>query len=810
MKRIPFRGLTAAAVLCAILTACSSSEPPPPPPAEPVLSQKDAELLEFVKTYQEWPEAEDLPLPPSGWYDLELGGDKIEVFRDEYGVPHVFAPSVDAAFRAQGYVITEDRCLQLLKTREAVMGRRAAKDGPGAVGHDITVRRRCGSMEGLQRQLDGLRPEQRARMEAYCDGINDYLDRYAPYVPHVQPIEMAAGCVYYMAAVSPTSVHQLQIHQLLTMIEAAKGKDLVRAVLHDALPLDVPNAPTTDHTYTYPRPHNSQDETVDAANAPLPIADAELEAFEPADIVALLEADEEAREFAEKDGQITKWGSQVWAVRPERTTTGNAMLFAGPMMSYYVPSRGAQVHLVAPGLNATGLAFIGVPGIILGHNERVAWGITSGFMNVIDMFREELNPDNPLQYKHNGEWRDMEMIDSPLVVRNGDDSYEVRHPEVKHTVHGAVVHSVSFNNQAYTQAWASHGGQVRSFAAFTDILMARDLDEFETAVHEIDTNHNLIAADVDGNIGYWLTGRFPKRHPDQDPRLPTPGTGERDWQGFVRLSKLVSCINPPQGWLGNFNQKPSVKTPGWWPEILWGKRINDILAANNPIDWETFLSINKANGIHHMIGPIADDYLIPLLRERGGDDPQFVQALALVEEWGSVDVPDVPGALIFTEWLMEFMVETLSVDFAPMVERSLALGNLQLFGGLIYRIMLPEKSGVKLVGDYMHGRDRDALALDCLKRILAQLTEKHGTDMPQWPYEPVTMKIGELDSFPTRACGTYWIATELSQPMRSIDMMVPGASGQERSPHFKDQIPLFMDWKMRPTPYVPEDFPPRI
>jgi penicillin amidase len=348
-----------------------------------------------------------------------------------------------------------------------------------------------------------------------------------------------------------------------------------------------------------------------------------------------------------------------------------------------------------------------------------------------------------------------------------------------------------------------------AFAAFTDIIMARDFEDLEAAVHEIDTNHTLIAADVDGNIGYWLTGRFPKRHPSQDPRLPTPGTGERDWQGFVRLSKLVSCINPPEGWLSNFNQKPSVKTPGWWPEIMWGKRINDILAANNPIDWETFLSINKANGIHHMVSPIAEDYLIPLLREQGADDPRIVQALALIEQWECVDVPGVPGALIFSEWLMEFMMEALSVDFAPFVQRNLQLGNLQLFGALLYRILLPEKSGVELMGDYLHGRDRDALALDCFRRVLAQLGEKHGADMSQWPYEPATMVIGALDSFPTRACGTYWMATELSQPMRSIDMLVPGASGQERSPHFKDQIALFMDWKLRPTPFTRADFPVR-
>ncbi len=300
------------------------------------LSEEEQAILAEAERYQHWPDEEDLPVPPDGWYQLELGGETIDVFRDEYGIPHVFAESVEGAFRGQGYVIAEDRCRQLLSSREAVMGRRAAMEGPGALGHDIDVRVRGYPEAELEQMITALRPDQRAYLDAYVAGANAYLRRYAPQVPPVRTVELPAGAVYHLRKVDVFGGgDEHRIAKLLTIVQFLHGEKFMRNVLNECLPLDVPNAPTTDHSHLHLR----------AGPLPQRLEPAE---FHPGELLAILEEEERVRAFARADGQFTKWGSQVWTVGPERSATGRAMLFAGPMIEFCVPARAAQVHLVAP------------------------------------------------------------------------------------------------------------------------------------------------------------------------------------------------------------------------------------------------------------------------------------------------------------------------------------------------------------------------------------------------------------------------------------------------------------------------------
>ena len=773
--------LAAAALAIIAVTTCSGF-------AEG-LSDEDRAIIEAAEAYQQWPDEKDLPLPPQGWYTLDIDGETLEVFRDDYGIPHVFAPSIETAFAGQGYVITEDRCLQLLSSREAVRGRRAAKEGPGALHHDIDARVRCYPENELQAMLDDLRPDQRTYLDAYLAGVNAYLRRYAPKVPPLSALDLTAGTVYYMRKVGDGGGDEHHIYKLLALVKFLCGREFMWNMVNDCLPLDVPNAPTTDHSC-----RRLQHAAVPAPAPPLN--------FDPAEMLVVLDQQQRALDFAEKDGQFTKWGSQVWTVRPERSATGHAMLFASPMMNFVVPARAAQVHLVAPGLDVAGACYIGIPGVVIGYNDRLAWGSTSGLLNQTDMFVERINPDNPEQYWHNGQWKDMQRVDTPIPVRQDDGSYKLNPCGIVRTVHGPVVHRFPYNHRAYVRSTAHARSELASFCAFIDMNLAQNLDDFERAVRQVCTSHNFFAADVDGNIGYWLSGRLPKRHPDQDPRFPTPGTGEYDWQGLTNATDPVHSVNPPEGWFGNFNSKPSVKVPGWWPEEIWGYRITETLERENPIDWDTFVGINKANGEHHWCGPFFKGYLVRILRERVADHPEIEPALRVIEAWPSKDVPDCPAVLLFNEWLKEIIFELLSPDLGLFVERSLSLGNLQLFGPVTFRVFQPDRSGVKIANDYLHGRDKDELAFECFQHVLTTLTEEHGPAIEQWPYTPSAMSMGELDPFPTRCCGTYWMAVDLGPTIRAADMLVPGQSGLHKSPHFQDQRPLFDEWKLKDMPRV--------
>ncbi|MCP4640380.1 MAG: penicillin acylase family protein, partial [bacterium] len=289
-----------------------------------------------------------------------------------------------------------------------------------------------------------------------------------------------------------------------------------------------------------------------------------------ADMVRLGEHQAQIEAACNEDNQITHWGSFAWTVRPERSTTGNAMFFGAPMLGFGMPPRGVMVHLVAPGMNVAGMAFPGTPGVLIGHNERVAFTSTSGLMDTTDMFVETTNPENQHQYWHNGAWRDMESFESPFPVRNEDGTYRMQPLTVYRTVHGPVVDWNVGENRIYTRAKSFRGVELQSFLAFFDMNFAETLDDIETACRDIGSTHNVFAADIDGNIGYWLAGHVPVRSPKADPRLPVPGTGEYDWEGLVCHTDVVASVNPPEGWFANWNQKPSIETPLWFPEGIWG------------------------------------------------------------------------------------------------------------------------------------------------------------------------------------------------------------------------------------------------
>lgn len=762
-------------------------------PAGTVALSKD-ERIRLSEKIMGWPPEESLPVPPQGWYNPPLGDDT-SVFRDEYGVPHVFASSIEAAFRAQGYVAMEDRCREILRRVFSRRGRLAELEGESAVGHDTDVRKHGYTEDEIRAMLTAQPEDFQRSIEAYTQGANIYLSRCAPSATPLSVTDIAALSIGEMASSGNVfGGQQLSIFKLLSVLKFMKGEAFTRAMLNDSLPYDVPNSPTIDHSVGVARlAHNIRDVAVDNAEA----------------MASIVENEKAFSAFTRARGVQSKWGSQAWTVAPWRSATGHALLWASPMMGFSVPASSTQIHLMAPGLNVTGISLTGTPGVVIGHNERVAWGVTSGLVVQTDIFVAELNPENHHQYRYKGQWKDMEVIRQNLLVRQDDGSLEKRPIEVCRTVQGPVIHWVDYNHRAYIRCAASDRHELESYAQFLVANRIRDVYEGGEAVRRISTSHNFITADVDGNIGYFLAGRLPKRHPDHDYRLPVPASGEYDWQGVEVAADVVSNINPPEGWFGNFNNKPSTKIPGWWPELMWGQPIHDILKANNPIDWDTFVGINRANGEHHLAAPFLQPHLLDVLRKYMSGDPQLELFYRLLEAWPGKDVPDDPVALIFNEWLLDILVELFRPDFGFMVERSMSRENLQLFGALTFRVLEPQRAGFPLEGEYLHGRDPDELSLRVLKNVLNRLTAKHGPDMEHWPYDPPKLDTDELGPFPARGCGTYWIVSEMTQPIRSFDMLYPGQSALHHSPHFKSQLPLFLNWQLKPMRNMPEDFPPR-
>lgn len=756
--------------------------------------QKEFEELRLAMAA---PDEKDLPLPPEGWYELALGEDTIEVFRDDYGVPHIFAPSIEAAFRAQGFVMMEDRCIQLLKMRQAVRALRCLSEGKGPVGADSDVRIRGYSDEELQAMVDGLRPEQLLYSQSYLAGVNDYLRAYLPNAKPLDMLDLASGAVYFLKSIGDWGGDEHHIHELLLLLKALRGEEFAWDMLNDCIPLDVPNAPTTDHSH---KRLNGQ-----LAQAPPPRPDE----LDLAAMVRIGDAEAEIEESSQAAGLITHWGSFSWSVRPERSQTGNAMFFGAPFLGFGLPSRAVLVHMIAPGMNVIGMAFPGTPGVLVGHNDRVAFTSTSGLMDTTDMFVETTNPDNPHQYFYKGEWRDMESRDASFPVRNPDGTYRMEPLTVYRTVHGPVVDWNAAENRVYARATSFRGLELKSFLAFLDMNFAREMDDVETACRDIATTHNIFAADTDGNIGYWLAGRIAKRSPKADTRLPVPGTGEYDWEGYVCHTDLVACVNPPEGWFANWNNKPSVKTPLWFPEATWAVRLFQIPEQENPMTWERFWEVNRENGLCHFMAVYLKPYLLRIIQEHNDGSPEVAHAVNLLENWPNERVSGSAGALLFEEWFKETMQRIFVPDFGPLVVRSIKLEDMRLFGGLMIRILLPEIAGVPVNGDYLHGRNPNDIAYESFRDVLDALIEEHGPIMGMWPYEPIPILGGAKDPFGKplgRDCGTYWMALDMGKMIKGKWMTVPGQCERKDSPHYSDQYDLFLNWQGHDMMFYPEDF----
>ncbi len=229
------------------------------------------------------------------------------------------------------------------------------------------------------------------------------------------------------------------------------------------------------------------------------------------------------------------------------------MLLGCPQMGFKGPQPGYEIDLHGGGFDVAGMTFPGVPAVLIGYNKNVAWTVTSGLSDNVDVFVEELNPNDPREYKFKGEWREFESRDEVFRVRGTEDVREV----IYRSVHGPVFRVDESRNLAYSRKRTFWGGELRSFESFLQIDRAESVEDFAEAVSSIALGLNLFCATSHGQIGYWHAGRYRIPAPGVDPRLPASGTGREEWVGFVPRDKLPHTVNPPAGLIVNWNNKPS-------------------------------------------------------------------------------------------------------------------------------------------------------------------------------------------------------------------------------------------------------------
>src|SRR5690625_2869072 len=441
----------------------------------------------------------------SGTLDLAGLRSEVRVYRDDRGVPHIEAANVHDLFFAQGFVTAQDRLWQMDLFRRVAGGRMAEILGEAELEQD-TFFRILGFREAAAKSLAVIEDEARQMGEAYAAGVSAYIDqvtdgsetlpiefRLLGYTPEPWTVEdsLLVGrlMAYQLSGNWGTEAGRYRIAELL-------GWD----VIDEWLPSYPELAPTIVSGYNPLQPvlPPATEPTWEPGADRLPAESANPHAATALGILL---------PFA----PVTGLGSNSWAFAPSKTETGGALLANDPHLQYGIPALWHQVHLALEGdFSAIGIGVPGVPGVVFGRNEHIAWAITSLAADSQDLYIQRPNPDDPTQFLYKGEWEAATVRTETIHVKGRSTPVTLDVLETKR--HGPVLTPALPNDTAdvISIAWTALGA-TREINALLPLMRARNFGEFETALDDFDMpSLSFLYADVEGNIGYKAVGLLPR------------------------------------------------------------------------------------------------------------------------------------------------------------------------------------------------------------------------------------------------------------------------------------------------------------
>ena len=492
-------------------------------------------------------------------------------------------------------------------------------------------------------------------------------------------------------------------------------------------------------------------------------------------------------------------------------------------MGQSIPQIVLEIGLHGAGINAVGMMMPHLPSILIGVSEHGAWTSTTGASDVIDTYIEVINPANPTQYFYNGAPLDMEVRTERICGYTGSCVDK----KIYRTIHGPIVGVDEANHLAYTIKLPYYKNELAAEEGWSLFQQARDIWEFQEAVKTIQPSHNFYWIDRVGNIGFWHAGTYPIKPTHGrggriiDDRLPLWGTGEEEWIGLTGFEEMPKCINPKQGFLANWNNKPIADWPYAESDYDWGqghrvKRIQDLLAAGKKFSFEDMNEINMDAGYNHIPGMNLLRYLIAAAKK----DPTINRkVVAYLKAWNhhynDLKAPrwpvpeatyDDPGLTIFDRWLGIVKQKVFGDDLpsgVPVSDSTL----IHIFDG--------PSSKLPLSYDFLNGKKRDQVIVEALKEALAELAAMEA-DMSKWLTTVRKVTFSQLGALPPPTMhymnrGTYNHIAEMPgkwwkeflKPPHAVDVIPPGQSGffnavSGPSSHAYDQLPLYETWTYKP------------
>jgi penicillin amidase len=758
---------------------------------------------------------------------------EVTVERDIWGIPHIRAGSLADMAEAQGYVMAQDRLWQMDLLRRVARGQLSEIVGPAAIPLDKQFRLlRFGPV--AERDAALLDEESRTAMEAYARGVNKFIEQHQNKLPieftmlkyKPQPWRPADSLViagYMYQTLTNTWEEELDRATVTARVGAERAKDLYS----QESPLDHfvvgdPNRPGDGSQRSGKDPDDKDDDDDMTSDDVLKARAASPERGFPDVTSALAPAIMQWVGESQRDIR-NALGSNNWVVSGDHTATGKPMLANDTHLELSVPPIWYEVHLTCPGWNAKGFTLPGAPLVVIGHNDRIAWGFTNNRADVQDLYIETFNPAQPDEYKVNGKWVKAEMVDEVIHVRDtvhGHSGSTDEHFRVTVTRHGPVMRRNGDTGYALRWTATEPGGLANTY---NRLGKAQNWKEFREIMKNVwGPAQNAVYADVRGNIGYVMAARVPIRKKGHG-EVPVPGdTDLYEWKGYIPFEELPQALNPDDGLIVTANAR--VVGPEYipyltdnWEEPYRTARIWDLVHDKHDLRPADMLKVQTDTYSYPDV--FLAEQLAPAAKIAAAKDSRTQKLIALAKDWNGI--ADADSTVV--PFLEGTRVEALKLILQPVLG-----GETQLYewrSTAVLQRMLTERPARWLPAAY---KNYDELLVAAADEAVKDLEKETGSArMEDWQWKrfdslemlhplgrkgwleklfSITGKPQGGTAFSPRAATRHHgpamrMVASVGDWDNSLMVITGGESGQLGSSHYSDQFEYWYEGKPVVAPF---------
>jgi len=743
----------------------------------------------------------------SGTYQVPGLKSEVEVIRDSYGMPHIFADNDEDAYFAMGFSQAQDRLFQMDLARRAGSGRLSEIFGSSLLNVDKLFRI-LNSTVSVEEWEGQLTPESLRSLKAFSAGVNYFLANN----DNPLPIEFKI-LGYQPEPWKVTDSISLMVYMGWTMNYAFKT-ELLHAAIIDKIGEDLAKDLFIDYPSGFPA-------IIPKGENPTPkIGLGYLKALHYASDVL---------------GFNYGGASNGWVIGPEKSKSGHALFANDPHLAVTVPGIWYEAHLCVPGMNVSGAMVAGLPFVIAGANDHAAWGVTNSHHDDADFYLEKLHPDDKNRYLFKGNWEEMKIVNTSIKVK-GSEPVDYK---IKLTNHGPIIDDLNKHNSSPGYAVAMRWAQLdfpKVFKGYWLVNRAKNIGDIEVAAGYAKSGQNWIYTDDQDNIGFYFLGGIPKRK-NFTGELPIPGwEGKYEWDGYVPDENQPHMRNPQQGFIVNANNKIE---PEGYPHIITKyyatpdrfMRIQEMLEEKEKLGPKDFESMQN-----DLLIVMARDW-VPLIAA-ALENKQLLeteaQALEKLKNWDFRAGKDQVESSIFNVFLNYLPENTFKSRLGDELYGYYLTGDKNIPFNVLREFIQngksrwfdnPETPETEVMNDVLAKSFKDSIHY---------LEDTLGDNVQDWQwgklhtltiYHPFGKKSALLGWFfnlgPFQASGSIFTVNptyfkiskgfqvqggsssfrriiDFANPKNSKSILPGGISGNFMSPHYDDQLKLWMEGKYRP------------